>query len=195
MMSTRIETNEQQVKKRIIDIMALVKKRLHINGIKVGTGKEELPVMFASTKSLTLVERIQQRGGDVSSNRFADIFTSRPNRMVSTSIEELVCTYETILELDMQILSANELLELCHLTRLPIAYISRFAKYFADDEWRTALQFYQLIPMNTPTDNICIGRDEVIRELTECLFAKRRKGQLWRQHGLVSGHQESAKAR
>ena len=83
--------------------------------------------MFASSKSLTLVERIQQRGGAVSSNRFADIFTSRPNRMVGTTIEELVVTFETILELDMQLLNANELLELCHLTRLPIAFISRFA--------------------------------------------------------------------
>ena len=137
-MPAHIESNEQQIKKHIIEIMTLVKKRLHIHGIKIGTGKEELPIEFASVKSLTLVERIQKRGCAVSSNRFADIFTSRPNRMVATTIEELVFTYETILELDLQILSANELLELCHLTRLPIAHISRFAKYFADDEWRTA---------------------------------------------------------
>lgn len=60
-MPTHIESTEQQIKKRIIEIMALVKKRLHTHGIKIGTGKEELPVMFASSKSLTLVERIQQR--------------------------------------------------------------------------------------------------------------------------------------
>ena len=186
-MPTHIESNEHQIKKRIIEIMALVKKRLHTHGIKIGTGKEELPVMFASSKSLTLVERIQQRGGAVSSNRFADIFTSRPNRMVATTSEELVFTYETILEFDLQILSANELLELCHLTRLSIAHISRFAKYFADDEWRTALQFYQLIPMHTQSNNICIGRDDVLNELSECLFAERRKGHAWQQHVLLSG--------
>ena len=186
-MPAHIESNEQQIKKHIIEIMTLVKKRLHIHGIKIGTGKEELPIEFASVKSLTLVERIQKRGCAVSSNRFADIFTSRPNRMVATTIEELVFTYETILELDLQILSANELLELCHLTRLPIAHISRFAKYFADDEWRTALQFYQLIPMHTQADNVCIGRDELLHEVTECLFAERRKGNAWRHHVLLSG--------
>ena len=186
-MPVRIESDEQQIKKRIIDIMALVKKRLHLHGIKLGTGKEELPIEFASVKSLTLVERIQKRGGDVSSNRFADIFTSRPNRMVGTTIAELVVTFETILELDLQLLSANELLELCHLTRLPIAYIARFASYFSDDEWRSALQFYQLVPMHSQTDNICIGREEVINEIIECIMADRRKGHAWRQHVLVSG--------
>ena len=74
-MPTHIESNEQHIKKRIIEIMALVKKRLHTHGIKIGTGKEELPIEFVSVKSLTLVERIQKRGGDISSNRFADIFT------------------------------------------------------------------------------------------------------------------------
>lgn len=186
-MPTHIESNEQHIKKRIIEIMVLVKKRLHIHGIKIGTGKEELPVIFATSKSLTLVERIQQRGGGVSSNRFADIFTSRPNRIVSTTIEELVFTYETILDLDLQILSANELLELCHLTRLPIAHISRFAKYFADDEWRAALQFYQLIPMHTQADNVCIGRDELLHEIIDCIMVERRKGQPWRSHVVLSG--------
>jgi tetratricopeptide (TPR) repeat protein len=186
-MPIRIESNEQHIKKRIIEIMVLVKKRLHTHGIKLGTGKEELPIEFVSVKSLTLVERIQKRGGDVSSNRFADIFTSRPNRMVSTTIEELVFTYETILDIDMQILSANELLELCHLTRLPIAYISRFASYFSDDEWRAALQFYQLIPMHTQTDNLCIGREALLTQLIECIMAERRKGQSWRSHVVLSG--------
>lgn len=186
-MPIRIESNEQHIKKRIIEIMVLVKKRLHLNGIKLGTGKEELPIEFASVKSLTLVERIQKRGGDVSSNRFADIFTSRPNRMVGTTIEELVVTFETILDLDMQLLNADELLELCHLTRLPIAYISRFAPYFSDDEWRAALQFYQLIPMHTHTDNLCIGREALLNEIIECIMLERRKGQSWRSHVVLSG--------
>jgi|GEM_PF-1813224 len=186
-MSIRIESDEQQIKKRIIEIMALVKKRLHAYGIRLGTGKEELPVEFASVKSLTLVELIQKRGGDVSSNRFADIFTSRPTRIVGTTIAELVVTFETILELEKQILSANELLELCHLTRLPIAYISRFATYFPDDEWREALQFYQLVPMHSQTENICIGREDIINDIIECLMAERRKGLTWRQHVVMSG--------
>ena len=58
-MPTHIESNEQHIKKRIIEIMALVKKRLHTHGIKLGTGKEELPIEFLSVKSLTLAPWIE----------------------------------------------------------------------------------------------------------------------------------------
>lgn len=182
-----IESSEQQIKTRIIQIMAGIKRRLSLIGIRLGTGQEELPIEFALARSLTLVERIQERGGDMSSNRFADIFTSRPNRMVKTTIAELVITFETILDTNPQILCANELLELCHLTRLPIAHISRFAPYFADDEWRTALQLYKLMPVSTHTDTTCVGRDELIKEIIECLMTERRQGAAWTHHVLLSG--------
>lgn len=182
-----IESSEQQIKTRIIQIMAGIKRRLSLIGIRLGTGQEELPIEFALARSLTLVERIQERGGDMSSNRFADIFTSRPNRMVKTTIAELVITFETILDANPQILCANELLELCHLTRLPIAHISRFAPYFADDEWRTALQLYKLMPVSTHTDTTCVGRDELIKEIIECLMTERRQGTAWTHHVLLSG--------
>ena len=114
--------------------------------------------IHTAPKTPTLVERIRERGCKLAGNRFADIFMSRPKRLVIPEVDELVTTFETILEIDPRLLSAHELLKLCNLMRFPMSQIQMFARHFAAEDWRAALQLYQLIPANSSDENTVIGR-------------------------------------
>lgn len=180
--------NEAKCKARIITIMNIVKNRLKHYNIRLGSGREDiLSDMNNISKTSTLVDMIRERGCKLAGNRFADIYTSRPTRLVIPEIDEFVITFETLLELDKQLITAHELLELGDLMRLPVSQISQFARYFSSDEWRTALQHYQLIPTHTSDEASVLGRDELIDVIVEHIWRERRHGHAWREHVVLSG--------
>ncbi len=180
--------SEAKTKARIITIMSSVKNRLKHHGIKLGSGREDaLSDIHNTPKTATLVERIRERGCKLAGNRFADIFMSRPKRLVIPEIDELVTTFDTILEIDSQLLSAHELLELCDLMRFPMSQIQQFARHFSTEDWRAALQLYQLIPANSSDEHAVIGRDELIEQIVDHVWQTRSQGKVWREHVILSG--------
>ncbi len=179
--------NEAKTKARIIAIMSAVKNRLKHHNIKLGSGREEIMTEINTPKTPTLVDRIRDRGCKLAGNRFADIYMSRPKRLVVPSIDEFIITFETILEIDARLLTAHEFLELCDLMRFPMSLIHQFARYFPSEDWRTALQLYQLIPANVTEEHAIIGRDELVEQVVTYVWQNRSEGRAWRGHVIISG--------
>ena len=155
-----VHATERSIKLRIIAIMAIVKARLRRQRITLGAGADDARFdTNAATQSL--VDMIRMRGCEMPGNRFSDIFLSRPTRIVNATVAELVTTYEVILDLGHHFLPANELIELCELTRVPFGAVQQFARYYPVEEWRTALQQYNLSLQSHRDDDI-MERDDVI---------------------------------
>ena len=179
--------NEVKSKTRIITIMTAVKNRLKQHNIKLGSGRDEVLVEMNAAKTHTLVDMIRERGCKLAGNRFADIFMSRPKRLVIPATDEFIITFETILEIDARLLTAHEFLELCDMLRFPVSLIHVFAKYFATDDWRAALQLYHLIPVQSSEEHAILGRDELIEQIITYVWQNRSEGRAWRGHVILSG--------
>jgi len=171
-------------------LMSTIRVRLRRKRINIGVGREGDPVVGSrrGTGNNSLVEMIQERGCDITAGRFSDIFLARPHHVVNARVEELITTFEVILEIDEQVISAAELLELCNLTRLPVGDISRFAKYFNSDEWRKALQYYDIVPYRMHEDGILLDRDTYVNDVVQVILtAWRRQIHDAPQHVVISG--------
>lgn len=182
------EIAQIKAKARVITIMTLVKSRLRQDNIKLGSGREEPAVKLNTTVPVpTLVDRIRERGCKLAGNRFADIFMSRPKRLVIAEVDEIILTFDTILEMKKTYLSASELLELCDLLRFPLSQIHHFSKHFSPDEWRNALLYYQLMPARVGDETNVLGRDALIEQIVDFVWHNRSRGRTWRGHVILSG--------
>lgn len=189
-MPSLVSLSDEQIKRRIIELMSTIRVRLRRKRINIGVGREGDPVSGGRRGPInnSLVEMIQERGCDITAGRFSDIFLARPHHVVNARVEELITTFEVILEIDEQVISATELLELCNLTRLPVGDISRFAKYFNSDEWRKALQYYDIVPYRMHEDGILLDRDTYVNDVVQVILtAWRRQIHDAPQHVVISG--------
>lgn len=171
-MPSLIGLSDEQIKKRIIDLMGTIRVRLRRQRITLGAGRESVVEngQERRTPGESLVEMIQARGCDISAGRFSDIFMSRPMHVVNARPEELITTFEVLLEVKQPVISAAELIELCNLTRLPLGEISRFAKYFSGDDWRKALQFYDIVPFRMREEDNFLARDAYIDDIVHVIM-------------------------
>lgn len=189
-MPSLVSLTDAQIKKRIIELMSTIRVRLRQQKINIVVGKESLSAA-ANTRRVamaSLVEMIQERGCEITPGRFSDIFLARPHHVVNARVEELITTFEVILEVDPSVMSAVELLELCNLTRLPLGDVSRFAKYFSSEEWRKALQQYDIVPFRIHEDGILLDRDAYVDDVVNVIMtAWRRQVHDVPQHVVISG--------
>jgi tetratricopeptide (TPR) repeat protein/DNA polymerase III delta prime subunit len=163
-----VHATEQSIKQRIIAIMSVVKARLRRQRITLGAGTDDTR-FESNVATQSLVDMIRLRGCEMPGNRFSDIFLSRPTRIVNASVLELVTTFEVILDLGHQFLPANELIALCELTRVPFGEVQSFARYYPVDEWRSALQQYNLTLQSQGDDDI-MERDDLITDLANTMI-------------------------
>ncbi len=159
----RVNAIDRITKARIIAIMTDIKVRLRRHRITVGSGIEDQHV-DTNSASQSLVDIIRMRGCEMPGSRFSDIFLSRPTRMVNASVHELVTTFEVILDIGHHFMPADELIELCELTRVPFGVVQQFARYYPVQEWRLALHQYSNDAQLTDEDEI-IERDVVLDEI------------------------------
>ncbi len=180
------ETFERSQKARIIAIMSEVKMRLRRRRIMLGAGTDD--VRFdGHAKGQSVVDMIRLRGCEMPGNRFSDIFLSRPNRIVNASVGELVTTYEVILDYGHTMLLANELIELCELTRVPFRAVQPFARYYPTEQWRAALLQYNLVPQRDGDDE-GIERGDVLAYIEQRLVDAHHNGAHTRPcHIIISG--------
>jgi tetratricopeptide (TPR) repeat protein len=189
-MPSLVSLTDAQIKKRIIELMSTIRVRLRQQKINIVVGKESLSAAASTRRAAmaSLVEMIQERGCEITPGRFSDIFLARPHHVVNARVEELITTFEVILEVDPSVMSAVELLELCNLTRLPLGDVSRFAKYFSSDEWRKALQQYDIVPFRIHEDGILLDRDAYVDDVVNVIMtAWRRQVHDVPQHVVISG--------
>ena len=181
-----VQPTERSRKQRIIAIMSIVKSRLRRQRVTLGAGTDDAR-FDTNPATQSLVDMIRLRGCAMPGNRFSDIFLSRPTRIVNASVEELVTTYEVILDLGHQFLLANELIELCELTRVPFGAVQLFARYYPVEEWRTALQRYNLIIQSHDDDDI-MERDDIISTIAHTMVrAYTDRGATGVRHVIISG--------
>jgi tetratricopeptide (TPR) repeat protein len=189
-MPSLVSITDAQIKKRIIELMSTIRVRLRQQKINIVVGKESLSAAASTRRAAmaSLVEMIQERGCEITPGRFSDIFLARPHHVVNARVEELITTFEVILEVDPSVMSAVELLELCNLTRLPLGDVSRFAKYFSSEEWRKALQQYDIVPFRIHEDGILLDRDAYVDDVVNVIMtAWRRQVHDVPQHVVISG--------
>ncbi|MFN5060502.1 MAG: hypothetical protein ACK5GU_11355 [Chloroflexota bacterium] len=189
-MPSLVNVSDAQIKRRIIELMSTIRVRLRQQKINIVVGKESLSVAANNRRAAmtSLVDMIQERGCEITPGRFSDIFLARPHHVVNARVEELVTTFEVILEVNPSVMSAVELLELCNLTRFPIGDVSRFAKYFSSEDWRKALQHYDIVPFRIHEDGILLDRDAYVDDVVNVIMtAWRRQVHDVPQHVVISG--------
>ncbi|MFM2308319.1 MAG: hypothetical protein RLY87_439 [Chloroflexota bacterium] len=162
-----VHATERTIKARIIAIMSVVKARLRRQRITLGAGTDE-GRFDAHAHGHSLIDTIRQRGCEMPGNRFSDIFLSRPQRVVNASVHELVTTFEVILEHGNTMLLANELIELCELTRVPFSAVQPFARFYPVDQWRAAMLQYNVAPQSDDDEEI-VERSEVLADIERLL--------------------------
>ena len=177
---------ERATKSRIISIMSVVKARLRRDRITLGAGSDE-GRSDGTSPGQSLVDKIRARGCEMPGNRFSDIFLSRPNRTVNASVNELVTTFEVILELGHHYLTAGELIELCELTRVPFGNVQQFARFYPSELWRTALMQYNLLPQHDADEEI-VERGALLDDIEQLLVrAQSDRTGGGRRHVIISG--------
>jgi len=189
-MPSLVGLSDAQIKKRIVELMSTIRVRLRQQKINIVVGKESINNAIHTKRMAmaSLVEMIQERGCDITPGRFSDIFLARPQHTVNARVEELIITFEVILEVSPPVMSANELLELCNLTRLPIGDVSRFAKYFSGEDWRKALQQYDIVPFRINEDGMLLDRDTYVNDVVNVIMtAWRRQVHDVPLHVVISG--------
>ncbi len=189
-MPSLVSLSDEHIKKRIIELMSTIRIRLRRQRINIGVGKESSTIgaNVRRTAVASLVEMIQERGCDMTPGRFSDIFLARPQHVVNARVEELITTFEVILEVNPPVISAHELLELCNLTRLPVGDVPRFAKYFSNEDWRKALQHYDIVPFRIHEDSILLERDVYVADVVNVIMTAWRRQVLDApQHVVLSG--------
>ena len=163
-----VHATERTIKARIIAIMSVVKTRLRRQRITLGAGADE-GRYEAHAQSQSLIDTIRMRGCEMPGNRFSDIFLSRPQRIVNASVHELVTTFEVILEHGNTMLLANELIELCELTRVPFSAVQPFARFYPAEQWRTAMLQYHVAPQ-IDGDQEVVERSDVLAHIERLLM-------------------------
>jgi tetratricopeptide (TPR) repeat protein len=189
-MPSLVNLSDEQIKNRIVALMKIIRKRLRQQNINIVVDKESINSALKNKRrpALSLVEMVQARGCDITPGRFSDIFLVRPNHVVNARVDELITTFEVILEVNPPVISAIELLELCNLMRLPIGDVSRFSKYFASDDWRKALQHYDIVPFRMSEDGALVDRDDYVNDVVNVIMtAWRRQVHDAPQHVVISG--------
>jgi tetratricopeptide (TPR) repeat protein len=189
-MPSLVSVSDAQIKKRIVELMSTIRVRLRQQRINIVVGKERVSSAIDNRRMAmaSLVEMIQNRGCDITPGRFSDIFLARPQHVVNARVDELITTFEVILEANPPVMSAVELLELCNLTRLPIGDVSRFAKYFSNEDWRKALQYYDIVPFRIHEDGVLLDRDSYVNDVVNVIMtAWRRQVHDVPQHVVISG--------
>lgn len=187
-MPSLVSLNDEHIKKRIIELMSTIRVRLRRERINIGIGRESSLPSNRRIASESLVEMINDRGCEMTAGRFSDIFLARPHHVVNARVEELITTFEVILEVSPQVITAHELLELCNLTRMPIGDIARFAKYFSNEDWRKALQLYDIVPLRIHEDGVLFERESYVADAVNVIMtAWRRQLANAPQHVVISG--------
>ncbi|MFZ9858407.1 MAG: hypothetical protein ACO3F2_08775 [Roseiflexaceae bacterium] len=189
-MPSLVSLSDAQIKKRIVELMSSIRVRLRQQKINIVVGKESASVAAQNRRvaMASLVDMIRDRGCDITPGRFSDIFLARPHHVVNARVEELITTFEVILEVTPPVMTASELLELCNLTRLPLGDMSRFAKYFSSEDWRKALQKYDIVPFRIHEDGILLEREAYVDDVVNIIMtAWRRQVHDVPQHVVISG--------
>jgi len=126
-----------------------------------------------------IVQHINTQGITMTSARFEDLFTSRPNRVTIATPTTILAFISACFDFDGHICSATDILDFADAARLPLRCYDQLAVYFSTAEWQAA--WSRILPTTKPHFNrhqLIHRRDEFNRLHHACHNA---------QHVIITG--------